>query len=78
MSIYLIHEGNYEAFKQKVAKLERKFRRLNCPIVVNELESVFKTDDDGNINKFVKFEVEGKTIELIKVPGFAEKVYNRW
>ena len=25
-----------------------------------------------------KFEVEGKTIELIKVPGFAEKVYNRW
>lgn len=62
MSIYLIHEGNYEAFKQKVAKLERKFRRLNCPIVVNEIESVFKTDDDGNINRFVKFEVEGKAI----------------
>lgn len=25
-----------------------------------------------------RFEVEGKTIELIDVPGFAEKVYNRW
>lgn len=62
MATYLIHEGNYEAFKQKIAKLERKFNRLHCPIVVNEVENVFKTDDDGNTNRFIKFEVEGKAI----------------
>ena len=56
---YKIHEDNVERLEKKLTTIRNKCEKYGCAYNFKKEEEVFVKDEDGNIVKYVMFEVDG-------------------
>ena len=54
--------------------------RSTADSMLKKFHRMLKSKTDGRYDGTFKgfFHIDGKTITILDLPGFAEKVYNRW